>query len=43
MNTQSGCQGRECTIQATLPLIGPLLALGAMLVIVAGSAVTMMV
>jgi hypothetical protein len=43
MNTQSGCQGRECTVQATLPLLGPLLALGAMLVTAAGTAVTVMV
>jgi hypothetical protein len=43
MNTQTGCQGRECTVQATLPLLGPLLALGGMLVIAASTAVMTMI
>jgi hypothetical protein len=36
------CQGAECTIERSLPFAGPLIALGAMLIVALSTAVTMM-
>ena len=43
MKTATGCQGRECDVQRGLPFVGPLVALGAMLLVAVATPVMMLV
>ena len=39
---KTACEGIECTVERSLPFVGPLIALGAMLAVALSTAVTMM-
>jgi len=43
MKTLSECQGRQCDIERGLPLVGPALAFGLMLLVAIATPVAMMV
>jgi hypothetical protein len=42
MKTLSGCTGRACLVEGSLPLIGPALAFALMMVAVVGTAASTM-
>lgn len=40
---KTACKGLECTVERSLPFAGPLVALGAMLIVALSTTVSMMV
>lgn len=43
MKTATQCRGRQCEIERGLPFVGPLVAFGAMVVVIATTPVMMLI
>jgi hypothetical protein len=43
MKTVTECQGRQCDVERGLPFVGPLVAFGAMVVVIAATPVMMLI